>query len=206
MDEEPSTERRLREAAVRALVEHGYARLSIADIGEEFGRSTSLIYHYHSSKDDLLLSTLDDVTELFVERQVEEPITDPERELRDLIDAIVHPSSAHAEGALSPFPSDADAAWARVYVELWAQATWDEEYRKRISRVDDRLEGTISRIIAAGIEDGQFSPVDPDTTAIHVMSLLRHALHTRATTNREKVSRAISVVIEEIIADLRVEA
>lgn len=72
MSSYPETEQRIREAAFRALAEHGYADLSIKDIGEELNQNLSIIYYYYfDSKDDLLLSMLDVFIEIFVRQRTE---------------------------------------------------------------------------------------------------------------------------------------
>lgn len=203
MTEAGTTERRLREAAFRSLVEHGYADLSIADIGEESGHSPSLIYHYYDDKDDLLLSMLETFTERFVDVQVDEPIEDAERALRDLLDRILDPSPADVEAALTPPATDVAVAVARVYVELWSLAAWNETFRERVAATEARMRETVARIVAAGVENGEFRPVDPDETAQHVHSLVLHALHVRATSGREETVRTVHDILDELIVDLR---
>lgn len=203
MSEGVPTEQQLREAAFRGLVEHGYAELSIADIGEEFGRSPSLIYHYYEDKDDLLLSMLETFTDRFVDVRIVEPIEDAEAELRDLVEYVLDPAEAEVERDIAPPSTDVEVAVARVYVELWSRATWDPEFRERVAGIEDRMRETIEGIIHAGVDEGHFHPVDADETAQHLLSLLQHALHVRATTGREDVVRTIEGAIDERIRSLR---
>jgi AcrR family transcriptional regulator len=206
MSESVGTEQQLREAAFRSLARHGYADLSIADIGEEFGRSPSLIYHYFEDKDDLLLSMLETFTEQFVDVQLEEPITDAEAELLEIVEQVLRPSADDVEPALAPPETPIDVAVARVYVELWSRATWDEQVRERVSQIDERMRETIARLVAAGVENGEFRAVDPDATAQHLLSLVQHALHVRATTGRDEVVETIRERLQNVIADLRASA
>lgn len=206
MGEAYATERRLREAAARALVRNGYSQLSISDIGEELGQSTSLIYHYYEHKDDLLLAMLEEFTGSFLEHRVQGPIEDPAAELRRLIDVLMHPTEADIEGIMATQSVDVDRAWSRLYVELWTRATWDDAYRRKVAQVDRRLEDVLAQIIEAGIATGQFQPVDADETALHILSLLRQAIHTRATTNRPSVVHSIEAIIDDLVADLRTDA
>jgi len=123
MGRHPETEQRIREAAFRALVEHGYADLSIKDIGEELGQNPSLIYHYFDSKDDLLLSMLDVFVEIFLDQRTEKPITDAQAELREFVGQILHPKPAQVEQAMfSPAVGYRDGDLS-IFVELWAHAT-----------------------------------------------------------------------------------
>jgi AcrR family transcriptional regulator len=58
-DDEPAdTREAIMQATYRALRAHGYARLTIQRIGDEFPKSKSLLYHHYDGKDDLLLEFL----------------------------------------------------------------------------------------------------------------------------------------------------
>ncbi|WP_408956709.1 TetR/AcrR family transcriptional regulator [Natrinema sp. 74] len=199
MSGQPETEQRIREAAFRALGKHGYADLSIKDIGEELGQNPSIIYHYFDSKDELLLSMLDVFVELFVGRQAERPLTDPEAELRRFVDQMLNPT--HGEQAMSSPPADMETVASRVYVELWAHATWDSDFRRETTQVEERLRAALARILRAGIETDRFRPVDAEQTADHIFFLLQQGIHARTTTNRDDIER-IRTLIDAIIADI----
>lgn len=202
MSSYPETEQRIREAAFRALAKHGYADLSIKDIGEELGQNPSIIYHYFDSKDDLLLSMLDVFVEIFIGRQIEQPITDAEEALNRFVSQVLHPTPAQVERVMRSPPSDIETAVSRVYVELWAHATWDSGFRGETTRVEDQLRTAITRIIRAGIENDQFRSVDAEVTADHVLFLLRQAIHTRTTTDRDDAVERVQLIIDGIIADI----
>ncbi|WP_423746901.1 TetR/AcrR family transcriptional regulator (plasmid) [Haladaptatus sp. SPP-AMP-3] len=202
MSSYPETEQRIREAAFRALAEHGYADLSIKDIGDELGQNPSIIYHYYDSKDDLLLSMLDVFVDIFVGQQDDHPITDAEDELRRFVEQILHPTSEQVERVMFSPPSDIETAVSRVYVELWAHATWDDNFRKETTQAEDSLRTAIARILRAGIEDGQFRSVDAELTADHICFLIQQGLHTRSTTNRDDAAERVLTMIDGIVADI----
>ncbi|MFC6723232.1 TetR/AcrR family transcriptional regulator [Halobium palmae] len=202
MSDNPGTKQRIREAAFRALAEHGYADLSIKDIGEELGQNPSIIYHYFDSKDDLLLSMLDDFVGIFVGRRLEQPVTDAETELSAFVDQVLHPSTEQVEQAMDSPPADIETTVARVFVELWAHATWDDAFREETTRVDGRMREVLTHVIQAGIDDEQFRPVDVELTADHVLFLLKQGLHTRTTTNRDDAVDRVQLLVDGIIADI----
>jgi|AntDeeMinimDraft_6_1070357.scaffolds.fasta_scaffold00310_4 AcrR family transcriptional regulator len=206
MGRHPETEQRIREAAFRALVEHGYADLSIKDIGEELGQNPSLIYHYFDSKDDLLLSMLDVFVEIFLDQRTEKPITDAQAELREFVGQILHPKPAQVEQAMFSPPSDIETAISRIFVELWAHATWDTDFRRKTTMVEDRLRDTVTRILRAGIELEQFRPVDPELTADHILFLLKQGIHTGTTTNRDAAVDRVQTIVDGIITDISRES
>lgn len=202
MSGSPETEQRIREAAFRALAKHGYADLSIKDIGDELGQNPSLIYHYFDSKDDLLRSMLTVFVEIFIDQQSEKPITDAEEELRRFIGQILHPKPTQVEEVMVSPPSEIERAISRVFVELWAHATWDSEFRRETTQVEDRLRETLVRILRTGIERDQFRSVDLELTADHILFLLKQGIHTRTTTNRDTAVEQVQTLIDGIIADI----
>lgn len=202
MSDDLGTEQRIREAAFRALAKHGYAELSIKDIGNELGQNPSLIYHYFNSKDDLLRSMLSVFVEIFIGQQSEQPITDAEEELRRFIGQILHPKPTQVEEVVLSPPSDIEKATSRIFVELWAHATWDSEFRRETTQVENRLREALVRIIRAGIELDQFRSVDPELTADHIFFLLKQGIHTRTTTNRDTAVEQVQTLVDGIIADI----
>ncbi|WP_459193740.1 TetR/AcrR family transcriptional regulator [Halosimplex sp. J119] len=196
------TEQRIREAAFRALVEHGYADLSLTDIGEELGQNPSIIYHYFDSKDDLLLSMLDGFVDIFVDRQTDAPIADAEAALRGIIDQMLHPEPERVSEVISSPPEDVETAIARVFVELWAHSIWDPDFRAATTAVEGNVRDVLALTIQSGIERDQFRPVDPERTADHLFFLLKQGLHTRATTNRDAPIDRVHALTNDIVDDL----
>lgn len=205
MSSYPETEQRIREAAFRALAEHGYADLSLKDIGAELGQNPSIIYHYFDSKDDLLLSMLDTFVEIFVGHQSERPESDAEAALREFVEQVLHPTPERVERAMHAPPDDIETALSRVYVELWAHATWDAEFREKTTEVEARLQTVIARLVRSGVESGEFREVDAEATADHLLFLVRQGLHTRTTTNRRNADTRVQSLVDEIISDLSTE-
>lgn len=202
MSSSPDTEQRIREAAFRALIEHGYANLSIKDIGDELGQNPSIIYHYFESKDDLLLSMLDEFVKRFVGGQTEQTVSDAEAELRQFVGQILNPDPSSVEEMMAAVPYDIETANSRMFVELWGHAIWDHDFRRKTTEVDARLRATITRTVQSGIEAGQFRPVNAELTADHLLFLVKQGLHTRATTNRDDGVERAQELIDDIIEDL----
>lgn len=62
------------DAAIRCLIERGYANFSVKDIAEEAGVSTGILYHYFENKDDIMVQVLKETfsrTDETVRRTVE---------------------------------------------------------------------------------------------------------------------------------------
>lgn len=170
-----ATKQRIIEATFSALVEHAYADLSIKRIGEGFGKSPSLIYYHFEDKDDLILALLDFHIERFTEQYIEGSTADPETKLRQLVEKYL-PEEVSTE----------ELELLSVYAELRAQAARNDEYREKITWIDDLLVETVATFIDEGIESGQFQVVESDVVAEHIVALLlQHGQYVRATTDRE---------------------
>lgn len=184
-----ATKQRIIEAAFDALATHGYADLSIKAIGEELGQSPSLIYYHFEDKDDLILALLDFHIEGFTEQYIEGSTADPETKLRQLVEKF-----------LSEEMSAEELESLSVYAELRAQAARNDEYREKITWIDDLLVETVATFIDEGVESGQFQVVESDVVAEHIVALLLYGQYARATTDREDTVSVLRTVIDDLIS------
>jgi AcrR family transcriptional regulator len=202
MSSKSDTEKRIREAAFRALAARGYADLSIDDIGEELGQNPAIIYHYFDSKDDLLLAMLERFVDIAVGQVADGQICDAQADIETFVANVLHPPQTEAEQVMVSPPEDIESATARVHAELWAQAMWNDDFREEMTRVQSEMRGALARIIEIGIEDGQLRPVDAAQTADHILFLVNQGLHARAATNRDDAVEQVETIIGELIADI----
>jgi TetR/AcrR family transcriptional regulator, cholesterol catabolism regulator len=90
----------LHAAAIKVFQEKGYAHATIQDLAEEVGVLKGSVYHYISSKEDLLKTILDDAytarTELIAQT---DGIEDPAEHLRQIIELYVVWHIEHVEEA-----------------------------------------------------------------------------------------------------------
>ena len=155
------TQTAIMRATFDALVEYGYAGLTIDRIDEFFPKSKSLLYHHYDGKDELLLD--------FLSRMIDN------RE-----GSIDHETSGGArerldrwlDAAVTPELADEELGFIRALVELRAQAAHDERYREQFTRSDRLFRGWLADIIAEGIDEGVFRDVDSQQVAatIHVLT------------------------------------
>ncbi|MFD1512742.1 TetR/AcrR family transcriptional regulator [Halomarina rubra] len=177
-----STEERIMEATFRALLEHGYCDLSIANIAEEFEMSKSSLYYHYDSKDDLLVAFLRFAAKRFEETTLSRPPSDPMADLEHLVEKLL-PLEQRAE----------QREIQTVMSELRSQSVTNAAFREEFSDIDDLLVATIRDIVERGIEDGSFREVDSTRVAEHVVATLNGARAARATTNRETAPAAVRV-------------
>lgn len=160
--ESPSeTKTAIMRATFDALVEYGYAGLTIDRIDEFFPKSKSLLYHHYEGKDDLLLDFLEQLIEEYEGSFGHDDEADAYTRLTRILDGVAEPTM-----------NDEDVAFTRTLVELRAQAAHDAAYREHFTTSGRFFRDRIADIVADGIEEGVFREVDPDQVAatIHTMA------------------------------------
>lgn len=171
-------------ATYRALVEHGYADLTINRIGDKFEKSQSLVYHHYDSKDDVVLSCLEYMLE-----GVETDRTNTEHEdPRDHLEAIL-------KWGIETDISTEKEQFFSTMLDLRAQTIHREEYRDYFTKLDHVIEDLLSSIIRSGIEQGRFQECDPDAVASTLLTFQNGTLSRRTTVNE---SAWISDVNDEL--------
>jgi len=148
-------------AAYDGIYTHGYADLTIQKIGDEFSKSSSLLYHYYSDKDELLLECLEFMLERYEEHLSATDIGEPEAALEELFDTYLHPD-----------PEPAQRQFTTVLIELRAQAATAEQYREHFTRSDRFFESKIREALEAGVSDGSITVESPAETAAMIYTVL----------------------------------
>lgn len=148
-------------ATYRALCEHGFAALTMQDIADETETSKAALHYHYDTKQDLLLSFLDYLYDQITARIDKSHGATPPEHLQLVIDNILRSPERN------PDPKD---GFATAMLELKAQAPYDPGIRDRMEAIDSYLVETISEIIHAGIEAGEFAPVDPEETARFIVT------------------------------------
>jgi AcrR family transcriptional regulator len=145
------TREEMLEATFYALRRHGYADLTISKIGNELGKSQSVIYYHYENKDELLVDLLDYMLEQ-VENQVPPPSKSPEEYIKIIIDEI--------------FGSNSNSVRvSQVVIELRAQAAHNDDYTRLFRKSDSLIQSQIARTIQAGVNEGVFDVDDTSQTA-----------------------------------------
>lgn len=154
---------RQRELKLKALVgvasvmlnKHGYEGLSLADVAGVLGITKQAVYHYASSKEDLLY-------QCYV------------RAL-DLAEAAYDHADATADKGLDKviafvrFHLNPDA---ERYAILDNMGALSPAHRKQISARAKKLEQRMRGFIREGIEDGSIAPIDPKFTEFWILGSL----------------------------------
>jgi AcrR family transcriptional regulator len=185
------TEAALMAATYRALCEHGYADLTIQKIGEEFEKSTSLLYHHYDGKDELLVAFLGYMLDRFEDDVPFEDVADPWQALRDVLDHV-----------LAPEMDDERQELTSAMIELRAQAAHDPAYCEAFSRHDRFFRDRLAAVVRDGIDRGVFREVDPDRVAALLQTTFNGAMMQRVTTDPEDGGVPVADVRGELEAVL----
>lgn len=118
--------RELREAAIRAIADKGFAAVTVAMICEEAGFSRGLIGHYFKGKDDLLLEAIRGMSTALAEanrKAVQAAGKDPIKRLHAVVRSSFSPPGFTRETASVWVALVGSAPWspqlAAIYRELW---------------------------------------------------------------------------------------
>ncbi|AFK20471.1 TetR/AcrR family transcriptional regulator [Haloferax mediterranei ATCC 33500] len=180
------TEQAIMDATLRALAEHGYADLSIKNIGTEFEKSTSLLYYHYENKDELLLAFLDYIIDLFV-ASIDPDADDPDAELREFVEYVLPPEdgpdTCDTIPPAVPFHEDAEP-FQRVIFELRTQTIHDEAYREKFGRMESHMVETVTALIRREMDAGNYREMNAEIMAENLMAFLFRSLDVRITGTR----------------------
>jgi TetR/AcrR family fatty acid metabolism transcriptional regulator len=144
--------RQILDAAVRVFARRGFHTSRVGDIAEEAGVAHGLLYHYFSSKDDVLETIFRENWGVLLERiDAVEESREPARDLLRHVAVILLRTWQHEPDVV------------RVLVREIARSP---EVQDRIGELVKPI-ATIRRIIERGIESGEFrSDLDPALAAV----------------------------------------
>ncbi|MFQ5612818.1 MAG: TetR/AcrR family transcriptional regulator [Anaerolineae bacterium] len=147
--------RQLLDAARQVFSQKGFSATNVSDVAAAAGVSQGTIYLYFDSKDDLFMATF----EAWIETCVYQAYAES-----DL-------SAETAAGWLRAFADSAaqmmatSAEFLPVQMEFWSHLLRNEAIRERFRQLFAELRTFLGQIIQAGIDGGEFRPVDAEALA-----------------------------------------
>jgi AcrR family transcriptional regulator len=189
------TEQQILNAALRVFARDGISRSRIADIAAEAGISTSTLYEYYKSKEDLAYEVPSHHLASFFEsyQQAVEGKVGVRERLMLYLSMSADFAREHAE-------------WARLfYLEIWP-SVFVETTELRHS-VDD-FARVVVHLIREGVEEGLFAPRhDPYETAAMLLGGVNQVIITWLLYRRPKnLTRAGTDVAERLMRLLELES
>ena len=186
---------RLLDAAVRVFAQKGYHTCRVGDIAEEAGVAHGLLYHYFSSKEELLETVFRDTWTLMLEAvKGVEASDDPAREQLRKVGAIV----------LRSWRDQPDVI--RVLVREVTRSSYLQE---RIEEIEEAMQA-LERIIKRGQDEGEFRPeIDPRLAAVIFYGALEEILTGwvlgQLPDSEDDIRRAERTVVETVCGGLVAE-
>jgi AcrR family transcriptional regulator len=151
------------QAALEVMAERGFPETRIADVAERAGTSPALVIYYFKTKDQLLTEAIryseDNWYAAGTSRMAAIPTA--AGQLEELV----------AMSCLPEADAEPNSSWG-LWLDLWAQAVRHPEVAGVRQKFDERWRETISSLVLAGQEAGEFGPVDPADFAIALSALL----------------------------------
>ncbi|WP_033290169.1 TetR/AcrR family transcriptional regulator [Amycolatopsis jejuensis] len=149
----------LLDTATRLFAEKGYEATSLLDIANALNISRPALYHYVSKKDDLLAMLVEQVTngfaEVLAQLKARDDLTPPEK-IADVVGLMVRQRAVH---------SDQFRILDRSEPILPEPLATEHLAAKR------KILRELTALVEAGIETGEFRPVDARTTALSLLGM-----------------------------------
>jgi AcrR family transcriptional regulator len=153
------TRRRILDAAVRRIASDGIDGVRIARIAMDAGVSAALVHYHFDSRDALLVEALEHSYEIAGDTRATVPDGAP---------AAVR-LAAVIDSSLPTPPSLRDDFL--LWVELWLRASRQPELGEVAARLYARMHAWVAEVLESGIAGGEFTPVDVERTADHLLAL-----------------------------------
>jgi AcrR family transcriptional regulator len=151
------------QAALEVMAERGYPETRIADVAERAGTSPALVIYYFKTKDQLLTEAI-----RFSEDNWYATGT---RRMAGIPTAAGRLAELVAMSCLPEADAEPPSSWV-LWLDLWAQSVRHSEVAGVRQKFDERWRETISSLVLAGQEAGEFGPVDPADFAVALSALL----------------------------------
>ncbi|MBU0493981.1 MAG: TetR/AcrR family transcriptional regulator [Chloroflexi bacterium] len=150
----------IQEAALRCFARKGYDRTTMDDIAQESGLSKGAIYWYFKSKRDLSIAIFMDIMQ-GSEEGMAEVLADPALPVREKLRLV---------GRATVEMMEQDPALVPVMLDFWATTIHDEQTEELMRQVYETYMAMIGDLVQAGIERGEFRPVNAAHVSAFVMA------------------------------------
>jgi AcrR family transcriptional regulator len=150
-------------AALDVIEERGFPDTRIADVAARAGTSPALVIYYFKTKDQLLTEALRYAEDTWYEAGMRRIAVMPSAAARlEELEAITFVEDVEGEPT---------GSWL-LWLDLWSASVRLPEVAAVRQKFDDRWRETISAVVLAGQEAGEFGPVDADDFAVALSALL----------------------------------
>ncbi|WP_436345904.1 TetR/AcrR family transcriptional regulator [Natronorubrum sp. FCH18a] len=178
-------------ATYEALCEEGYSDLTAQSIADRTDRSKSALFYHYDSLEDLVADFIEYLIEGFetrVERTRDRP---PLERLAAFVDWFLAD------------PDDDQLAFHTAFLELRAQAPYNEVYREKLRESDDHLRAAVEEILQEGIDAGTFRDHDPERVSALLLASFDGAQIRQFTLGRDEYLETVRAeTVDRVLADV----
>jgi TetR/AcrR family transcriptional regulator, cholesterol catabolism regulator len=178
------------DVATELFARRGYEGTSVRAIADEMGIESGSLYSHIASKEEILLEIVERTAGSFFERAEEVLAAGGSSESQLVGLARAHLTTVHEGGAA-----------VRVYYGEWRQL--DRARRRKVVALRERYEAMFREVIEAGIESGEFKPLDLEATTLVIMSVLNWSLEWYTANGRLGPKELADDLLEVVLAGLR---
>jgi AcrR family transcriptional regulator len=146
----------LLDKATALFAEKGYETTTLQDIANTLGVSRSALYHYVSSKEDLLTMLVEQVSQGLAEVLARRQDLSARHKLANVVSLMVRQRAEHPD---------------QFRILDRSETVLPEPARSQHLAARRRVLRELVSVIAAGTEAGEFRRVDPRTTALSVLGM-----------------------------------
>lgn len=154
-----STEKAIREAAVKAIAKHGFEAASLREIAKEVGIRAPSLYNYISSKEQLLYELMKDpLTSMLTEyRALVRDIDDPAEKLEVFVQVHLN---FHLHWRLD------------VFIGNMELRSLSPSHYRTVSNLRDEYARVLQDIIEQGVKAGVFQAPQPRVLSLVMLGML----------------------------------
>jgi AcrR family transcriptional regulator len=150
-------------AALEVIEERGFPETRIADVAARAGTSPALVIYYFKTKDQLLTEALRFAEDTWYEAG--------KRQMAAIPTAAGRLEELVAMSCLPEADTEPTGSWL-LWLDLWAQSVRLPEVASVRQKFDERWRQTITSLVLAGQEAGEFGPVSAEDFALTLSALL----------------------------------
>lgn len=144
-------------AAAAAFMQRGYAATSIDDVADSLGATKGRIYHYYRSKTDIFIDIHLESLRILLERvgaiARRSDLSPPKR--------LFGMSREHAIVFMTTVAYQKSTILGLNRFLLSITAPYQDEATRRVQELRDEYENLFVSVVADGIAEGAFTPLDP---------------------------------------------
>ena len=179
------------ETTCEVVIERGFAGTRISDVAKRLDVSSSLIHYHFDSKEQLLAEAFAHYARKDLAEMLAEVESAPSALAK--LDRVIHNYVPEGSG---------DVEWM-LWIDGWGEALRNPMMKKISQELDEQSAELLERVIAGGVEAGEFTCPDPRAASMRLTALvdglaIQFAAHDGMMDRRQLIEHVRTVAAAEI--------